>query len=146
VVIIGSGPSAWTAAVYAARANLRPLVYEGEPSREMIPGGQLMYTTEVENYPGFVHGVTGPELMEKLREQAIRFGTRVEQENIASVELRQHPFRLKPSYSEEVEALTVIIATGARANWLGVPNEERSPDGWWRVGLRGLRWSAPCVP
>jgi len=125
VVIIGSGPSAWTAAIYAARANLRPLVYEGEPSREMIPGGQLMYTTDVENYPGFVTGVTGPELMETLKQQAVRFGTRVEQENIASVEFGRHPFRLKPNYSEEIEALTVIVATGARANWLGVPNEER---------------------
>ena len=125
VVIIGSGPSAWTAAIYAARANLKPIVYEGEPSREMIPGGQLMYTTEVENYPGFVHGVTGPTLMETLREQALRFGTRVAQENIASVEFGSHPFRLKPNYSEEFEALTVIVATGARANWLGIPNEER---------------------
>ena len=105
LVIIGSGPSAWTAAVHPARANPRPLVYEGEPSREMIPGGQLMYTTEVENYPGFVHGVTGPGLMEKLKEQAIRFGTRVEQENIVSVDFGQHPFRLKPSYSDEIEAL-----------------------------------------
>src|SRR5688500_6521842 len=91
----------------------------------MIPGGQLMYTTEVENYPGFVHGVTGPTLMETLREQALRFGTRVAQENIASVDLSSHPFRLKPNYSEEFEALTVIVATGARANWLGIPNEER---------------------
>jgi thioredoxin reductase (NADPH) len=125
LVIIGSGPAAWTAAIYAARANLRPLVYEGEPSREMIPGGQLMYTTDVENYPGFVHGVTGPKLMETLREQAIRFGTRIEQENIASADLGRHPFRLKPSYSDEIEALAVIVATGARANWLGVPNEQR---------------------
>ena len=125
VVIIGSGPSAWTAAIYAARANLRPIVFEGEPSREMIPGGQLMYTTEVENYPGFVHGVTGTELMQTLREQAIRFGTRVEGENIASVDFSRRPFTLKPNYSAEIEALTVIVATGARANWLGVPNEER---------------------
>ena len=125
VVIIGSGPSAWTAAIYAARANLNPIVYEGEPSREMIPGGQLMYTTEVENYPGFVGGVTGPALMEKLREQATRFGTRIEQENIASVDFNSHPFKLKPSYSDEIQALSVIVATGARANWLGVPNEER---------------------
>ena len=125
VVIIGSGPSAWTAAIYAARANLRPIVFEGEPSREMIPGGQLMYTTEVENYPGFVHGVTGTELMQTLRDQAIRFGTRVEGENIASVDFSRHPFTLKPNYSAEIEALTVVVATGARANWLGVPNEER---------------------
>jgi thioredoxin reductase (NADPH) len=124
-VIIGSGPSAWTAAIYAARANLRPVVYEGEPSREMIPGGQLMYTTEVENYPGFADGVTGPVLMEKLREQALRFKTRIEQENIVSVDFGRHPFLLKPSYSDEIEALAVIVATGARANWLGVPNEER---------------------
>ncbi|MDF2772054.1 MAG: trxB [Geminicoccaceae bacterium] len=125
LVIIGSGPAAWTAAIYAARANLRPVVYEGEPSREMIPGGQLMYTTEVENYPGFVHGVTGPMLMETLREQAMRFGTRVEQENIASVDFGSRPFRLKPSYADEIQALAVIVATGARANWLGIPNEER---------------------
>jgi thioredoxin reductase (NADPH) len=125
VVIIGSGPSAWTAAIYAARANLRPIVFEGEPSREMIPGGQLMYTTEVENYPGFVHGVTGTELMKTLRDQAIRFGTRVEGENIASVDFSRRPFTLKPNYSAEIEALTVVVATGARANWLGVPNEER---------------------
>ena len=125
VVIIGSGPSAWTAAIYAARANLNPIVYEGEPSREMIPGGQLMYTTEVENYPGFVGGVTGPALMEKLREQATHFGTRIEQENIASVDFSSHPFKLKPSYGDEIQALSVIVATGARANWLGVPNEER---------------------
>lgn len=125
LVIIGSGPAAWTAAIYAARANLRPVVYEGEPSREMIPGGQLMYTTEVENYPGFVHGVTGPMLMETLREQAMRFGARVEQENIASVDFGSRPLRLKPSYSDEIHALAVIVATGARANWLGIPNEER---------------------
>jgi thioredoxin reductase (NADPH) len=125
VIIIGSGPSAWTAAIYAARANLRPVVYEGEPSREMIPGGQLMYTTEVENYPGFVHGVTGPGLMDTLRQQAIRFDTRVEHENIASVDFSRRPFTLKPNYSDEITALTVIVATGARANWLGVPNEER---------------------
>jgi thioredoxin reductase (NADPH) len=125
IVIIGSGPSAWTAAIYAGRANLRPVVYEGEPSPQMIPGGQLMYTTEVENYPGFPTGVTGPELMQHLREQALRFGTRVEQENVASVDFSRYPFRLKPSYSDEIEALAVVVATGARANWLGVPNEER---------------------
>jgi thioredoxin reductase (NADPH) len=125
VVIIGSGPSAWTAAIYAARANLNPLVFEGEPSREMIPGGQLMYTTEVENYPGFVHGVTGPALVDTLKQQAERFGTRVQQENIASVDLSTYPFKLKPNYSDAVDALTIIVATGARANWLGVPNEER---------------------
>lgn len=125
VVIIGSGPSAWTAAIYAARANLNPLVIKGEPSREMIPGGQLMYTNEVENYPGFVHGITGPVLVDTLEQQAIRFGTRVKEENVASVDLSTYPFKVKPNYSDEVDALTIIVATGARANWLGVPNEER---------------------
>jgi thioredoxin reductase (NADPH) len=125
LVIIGSGPAAWTAAVYGARANLNPLVVEGEPSRTMLPGGQLMYTTEVENYPGFPTGVSGPELMERLKEQAERFSTRVLSENIVSVDFSRHPFVLKPSYSEEIEALAVIIATGANAKWLGVPNEER---------------------
>jgi thioredoxin reductase (NADPH) len=125
VVIVGSGPAAWTAAIYAARANLQPVVYEGEPSRAMIPGGQLMYTTEVENYPGFPEGVTGPELMQQLKAQAERFDTRVLTEDITAVELGRHPFRLTPSQSPPFEALALIVATGARANWLGVPNEER---------------------
>jgi thioredoxin reductase (NADPH) len=125
LVIIGSGPAAWTAAIYGARANLDPVVYEGEPSREMIPGGQLMYTTEVENYPGFPQGITGSELMMQLRAQAERFGTRIITENIAAVDFSTHPFVLRPGYGEEIEALTVVVATGARANWLGLPNEER---------------------
>ena len=125
IVIIGSGPAAWTAALYAARAKLDPVVYEGELSREMIPGGQLMSTTEVENFPSHPAGVTGPELMERFREQALRFDARVVSENIASVDFNRHPFVLKPSWGEEFQALAVIIATGARARWLGVPNEER---------------------
>ena len=125
VVIIGSGPAAWTAAVYAARANLNPLVFEGEPSRTMLPGGQLMFTTEVENYPGFPDGVTGPELMEYLRKQALRFDTRIVSEDVQSVDLSRHPFEIKPNYSDPVTASALIIATGARANWLGLPNEER---------------------
>lgn len=125
IVIIGSGPAGWTAAVYAARANLNPIVYEGEPTRTMLPGGQLMTTTEVENYPGFPESVTGPELVEKMKAQALRFGTRVISENIATVDFSKHPFVLKPNYSDSVEALTVVIATGANARWLGVPNEER---------------------
>jgi len=125
LVIIGSGPAGWTAALYAARANLSPVVYEGEPEGTMLPGGQLMITTEVENYPGFPAGVTGPELMEKMREQALRFGVRAEMENIVEVDFSVHPFRLKPNYSEELEALSVIVATGANAKWLGLPNEER---------------------
>jgi thioredoxin reductase (NADPH) len=125
VVIIGSGPAAWTAAIYAARADLSPLVYEGEPSREMIPGGQLMWTTDIENYPGFPEGVGGQELMDRMKEQAVRFGTHVEMENIVEVDFSASPLRLKPNYSDWIEARTVIVATGARANWIGLPNEER---------------------
>ena len=125
LVIIGSGPAAWTAAVYAARANLDPVVYEGEPSREMIPGGQLMWTTDIENFPGFPEGVGGQELMDRMKEQAVRFGTRAIMENIVEVDFTRHPFVLKPSYSDAIEAVSVIVATGARANWIGLPNEER---------------------
>ena len=124
-MIIGSGPAAWTAAVYAARANLDPLVFEGEPMGTAIPGGQLMTTTEVENYPGFPAGITGPELMDKMREQALRFGTRVVSEAVERVEFADSPFVLKPTESDEVEAVAVIVATGANAKWLGIPNEER---------------------
>jgi thioredoxin reductase (NADPH) len=125
VVIIGSGPAGWTAAVYAARARLEPLVFEGAPSREMIPGGQLMFTTEVENYPGFPEGVDGQALMMSMKEQAQRFGTRVVTEDIVDVDIDSRPFRLTTSEGGEVLARTVIIATGARANWLGLSNEER---------------------
>ncbi len=125
IVIIGSGPAAWTAALYAARANLAPVVYEGEPSSIMIPGGQLMYTTEVENYPGFPSGIKGPEMMDLFRKQAERFDTRIYTEDIISVDFNSHPFRLTSSENTEVEALAVIIATGARANWLNLPNEQR---------------------
>ena len=125
VVIVGSGPAAWTAAIYAARARLDPIVYEGDLSREMIPGGQLMFTTEVENYPSFPEGISGPELVGRAREQAERFGTRVVGDKIASVDLTKHPFLLTPAEGEPIHALTVIVATGARANWLGLHNEER---------------------
>ncbi len=125
VVIIGSGPAAWTAAVYAARASLSPLVFEGEPQGIILPGGQLMTTTEVENYPGFPDGITGPELMERMKAQALRFGVRVVSENVKAVTLGAHPFTVTPNYSEPVRALTVIVATGAYAKWIGVPNEER---------------------
>ena len=125
LVIIGSGPAAWTAAIYAARANLQPVVYEGEPMGTTVPGGQLMNTTEVENFPGFPEGITGPDLMKRMKEQALRFGTRTVMENVVEVDFSRHPFRIVPSYSEPVEALAVIVATGANAKWLGVPNEER---------------------
>ncbi|MDZ7780875.1 MAG: thioredoxin-disulfide reductase [Gemmatimonadota bacterium] len=125
VVIIGSGPAAWTAAIYAARADMEPFVFEGAGSRTMIPGGQLMFTTEVENYPGFKEGVTGPELMTEMRAQAVRFGTRTAWEDVVGVDVSQHPFRLRTSGEREVVADSVIVATGANARWLGLPNEER---------------------
>jgi len=115
----------WTAAIYAARANLDPVVYEGEPSNIMVPGGQLMYTTEVENYPGFPSGIRGTEMMDLFRQQSLRFDTKIFTEDITSVDFSSHPFKLKSSEGNEVEALTAIIATGARANWLNLPNELR---------------------
>ena len=126
VVIIGSGPAGWTAAIYAARANLDPVVYVGVPASNpapVLPGGQLMLTTEVENYPGFPHGVTGPEMMAKFREQAERFGTRVVDANIEKCEFGKRPFTLTDSDGKVVHAQSVIISTGATANWLGHPNE-----------------------
>ncbi len=125
IIIIGSGPAGWTAAIYAARANLDPVVYEGEPSNIMVPGGQLMYTTEVENYPGFPSGIQGTEMMELFKQQSQRFDTQVLTEDITSVDFSSHPFKLKSSDGNDIEALSVVIATGARANWLNLPNEQR---------------------
>jgi thioredoxin reductase (NADPH) len=125
IVIIGSGPAGWTAAIYAARANLDPVVYEGEPSNIMVPGGQLMYTTEVENYPGFPSGIQGTEMMELFKQQSQRFDTRILTEDITTVDFSSHPFKLKSSEGNDIEALSVIIATGARANWLNLSNEQR---------------------
>lgn len=128
IAIIGSGPAGWTAAIYAARANLNPLCIVGVPRSDpapVLPGGQLMLTTEVENYPGFPHGVTGPELMEHFRAQATRFGARVLDEDVSSCDFSKRPFRLTLAGGQHVEARGVIIATGAVANWLGVPNELR---------------------
>ncbi len=128
VVIIGSGPAGWTAAIYAARANLNPVVYEGLPKQTpslQLPGGQLMLTTEVENYPGFPNGVTGPEMMELFKDQAVKFGTRVETLDITHCDFKSRPFKLTTSDDSVIEAQSVIIATGASANWLGLPNEMR---------------------
>jgi thioredoxin reductase (NADPH) len=125
VVIVGSGPAAWTAAIYAARARLEPLVVEGAPSREMIPGGQLMFTTEIENYPGFREGVDGQTLMMEMREQAVRFGTRVRTEDVVAIEGGASPFLLRCSEGDPIRTRAVILATGARANWLGLESEQR---------------------
>jgi thioredoxin reductase (NADPH) len=124
VVIVGSGPSAYTAAIYASRANLNPLIIEGEGGRnEGIPGGQLMITTEVENYPGFPKGVQGPELMQLMKEQAERFGTRIETGWIEKIDASKRPFTLKTT-EKEYQAKAVIIATGAGAKFLGIPSEK----------------------
>lgn len=128
LVIIGSGPAGWTAAIYAARANLNPVVYEGLPKQTpsiQLPGGQLMLTTEVENYPGFPKGVSGPEMMQLFKDQAVRFGTRVETQDIVTCDFGKRPFRLTTSDQTVIEAQAVIVATGASANWLGLPNEMR---------------------
>lgn len=125
VVIIGSGPAGWTAAIYAARANLTPLLIEGMGGIEMIPGGQLMFTTEVENYPGFPDGIDGQALMAGMKAQAERFGTRIIQDDVVEVDFSTTPKKLKASYSGEFLAKSVIVATGARANWLGLENETR---------------------
>ncbi len=125
IVIIGSGPAAWTAAIYAARADLSPLVIEGAGSRTMIPGGQLMFTTEVENYPGFPEGVTGIQMMSDFREQAVRFETRVITEDVSEVDFSVRPLLVKTSGGVEIESDAVILATGANANWIGLENEER---------------------
>jgi thioredoxin reductase (NADPH) len=125
VVIVGSGPAGWTAAIYTARAEMNPFVIEGAISRTMIPGGQLMFTTEVENFPGFKEGVDGQSLMMEMKEQALRFGTRVLTEDVAEIDRNQYPFRLVTTDGTEVFADSVIVATGANANWIGLPNEER---------------------
>lgn len=124
VVIVGSGPAGLTAAIYAARANLEPLMFEGFNAGGLIPGGQLMFTTDVENYPGFPDGVMGPDMMMKFRDQAERFGTRFIREDVRELTLTERPFRLK-SDGHELEAHTVILSTGASANWLGLENEQR---------------------
>lgn len=165
VVIIGSGPAGWTAAIYAARANLQPLVYEGAIIEEnrlqgTLPLGQLNLTTEVENFPawpfvdaavmeqfsrsalpedqfamleGYYHGkhgsgkrsAFGPEIMAYMRQQAVNFGTRIVTDDIAKVDFSRHPFVLTPREGQTVEALSVIVATGARANYLGLPSEDK---------------------
>jgi thioredoxin reductase (NADPH) len=118
-IIIGSGPAGLTAALYAARAELKPLVFAG-----LNPGGQLMQTSEVENYPGFVNGIMGPELMENMMQQVKHFGAEIKNENATSVDFSKKPFTVK-SDSGEFFAETIIITTGAEANWLNLPNEQR---------------------
>ena len=123
VIIIGSGPAGLTAAIYAARANLKPLCIEGFSAGGLIPGGQLMFTTEVENYPGFPDKVTGQELMQRFRDQAEKQGTEIITADVTKVELGARPFKVWVE-NDLYLAKTVIVATGARANYIGLPNEE----------------------
>ncbi|MBU1032729.1 MAG: thioredoxin-disulfide reductase [Patescibacteria group bacterium] len=119
LIIIGSGPAGWTAAIYAARAELQPIVFEGEQ-----PGGQLITTTEVENFPGFPEGIQGPELMEKMKEQAKRFNTEIISESVETVDFSSRPFKVV-SKGKTYECESVIIATGATARRLGLESEEK---------------------
>ena len=162
IVIIGSGPAAWTAAIYAARANLRPLIFQGNPADDQnrqngtMPLGQLALTTEVENFPSWpagdtreylrsalkpddpdfpywvsanrpqpTHGINGPELVALMRQQAMNVGTRVESKEVVKCVLKQSPFTLTAHDGQAIEARAVIITTGARANYLGLPSEDR---------------------
>ncbi len=124
VLIIGSGPAGYTAAIYAARANLSPVMYEG-----MQPGGQLTTTTEVENFPGYPSGVTGPEMMEDLKKQAERFGTSVRWGMATKADLSQRPFKVTIDDKKVIEAEAVIIATGATAKYLGLEDESKYAGG-----------------
>ena len=167
IIIIGSGPAAWTSAIYAARASLSPLVFEGAVTEEnrlasTLPLGQLALTTEVENYPGFPagdltaylngaidgqrrnymaphrkEGVSGPELMELMRQQAANFGTRIITEDVVDVDFSARPFKLTASDGTTYESQAVIVATGARANYLGLPSEEKYKN-------RGVSACAVC--
>jgi thioredoxin reductase (NADPH) len=131
VLVIGSGPAGYTAAIYAARANLRTLVLQGEQL-----GGQLMITSEVENYPGFEDGVQGPDLMDKFEKQARRFGADMVAQDVTKVDFSQQPFTVW-TYNKQYQGHSVIIATGASAKWLGLPNEQRLQG-------RGVSGCATC--
>ena len=131
VIIIGSGPAGLTAATYTARARLNPLMIEGEEA-----GGQLMITTDVENYPGFEHGVTGPDLIAVMRKQAERFGTRFLTRNVTQVDFSAQPYKVNVG-AEQFLAKTIIISTGASASWLGLPSEKQYAN-------RGVSACATC--
>lgn len=120
VLIIGSGPAGYTSALYASRANLNPVLYEG-----MQPGGQLTQTTEIENFPGYPQGVQGTEMMQHFREQALRFGVEIKSRTISSVDFSKRPFVCVDEKGDIIEAETVIISTGASARYLGLPDEEK---------------------
>ncbi len=140
VVILGSGPAGLTAALYASRAELGPLVVEGGAGDDPtdVPGGQLMLTTDVDNYPGFPEGILGPELMDRMRKQAERFGTEFATGQVKAAVLKERPFRLTLA-DGELTADTLIVATGARARWLGLPEELE-----FRTKIGGVSACATC--
>ncbi len=142
VVIIGSGPAGLTAGIYTARANLNPLLIDApaDTEKQTTPGGQLMITTDVENYPGFSEGIQGPDLMVEFRKQAERFGTEFLEEWITKVDLQQRPFTLHTDH-KVIKADTLIIASGASAKWLGIPGEAKTPHGF---GGNGVSACATC--
>jgi thioredoxin reductase (NADPH) len=142
VVIIGSGPAGLTAAIYTGRANLKPLLIDAPANihHQTIPGGQLMITTEVENYPGFSEGIQGPELMHEFRKQAERFGAEFLETWITEVDLSERPFQLYTE-SQTISTETLIIASGASAKWLGIPGEAKVPHGF---GGNGVSACATC--
>src|SRR3954451_1515973 len=142
VVIIGSGPAGLTAAIYTARASLKPLLVDApvDAEKQTAPGGQLMITTDVENYPGFSEGIDGPELMHEFRKQAERFGTEFLETWITDVDLSERPFQLYTN-THTISTQTLIIATGASAKWLGIPGEAKIPDGF---GGHGVSACATC--
>ena len=142
VVIIGSGPAGLTAGIYGGRANLAPLLIDApaDTEQQTVPGGQLMITTDVENYPGFSEGIQGPDLMVEFREQAERFGTEFLEEWITQVDLQNRPFTLHTD-DKIIKADTLIIASGASAKWLGIPGEAKTPEGF---GGNGVSACATC--
>jgi thioredoxin reductase (NADPH) len=142
VVIIGSGPAGLTAAIYTARANLKPLLIDApaDTEKQTTPGGQLMITTDVENYPGFSEGIQGPDLMVEFRKQAERFGTEFLEEWITKIDLQERPFTLHTN-GQIIKAETLIIASGASAKWLGIPGEAKTPAGF---GGHGVSACATC--
>ncbi|KAF9344251.1 thioredoxin-disulfide reductase [Mortierella sp. AD094] len=147
VVIIGSGPAGHTAAVYLARANLNPIMFEGMMANGFAPGGQLTTTTDVENYPGFPEGIMGGEMMDKFREQSVRFGTVIHTETIGKVDLTSQPFKLWREGEEDKEqptdtANSVIIATGASAKRMNLPGEET----YWQAGISACAVCDGAVP
>jgi len=123
-LIIGSGPAGYTAAIYTGRADVKTVIYEG-----MQPGGQLTQTTEIENFPGYPNGVKGPDMMEEIRQQALRFGAEIREGEVTAIDVSQRPFKVTTEYDGELLADSIIVSTGAAARYLGLPAEEEFKGG-----------------